>query len=129
MRSERHNRRRQSRSSRKRRKQAAWNQTQFLALSAEFMQDSLEDLAVSACSEPVGIPRHLKIRPRLDPLQRRILELHVKGGLSIKETATVLNTSEEDVLCALSVTEEWLGRAEKTASKEGRPGLVSVPLP
>ena len=128
MRSESHSRGRPSRSSRKRRKQAAWNRTQFLALSAQFMEDTLENLAVSACPEPAGIPRRLKLRPRLDRLQRRILELHVKGGLSIKETARVLNTSEEDVLCVLSVTEEWLARGEEKAPAE-RPGILSVSFP
>ncbi len=92
-------------------KQARWNRTQLLALSAQLMSGILEDVAVSAgCPKLTALDRSLKSLERVAPLQCRVLELHSMGGFSIKATAEILKTSEENVLCALSLAEEWLGR-------------------
>ena len=92
-------------------KQARWNRTQFLALSTQYMKGFLEDLAFSTRHlRQTALDGSEKSPEGVDPLQSRVLELHSMEGLSIRETAQVLETSEENVLSALSLAEEWLGR-------------------
>ena len=57
---------------------------------------------------------------RLDPQQSRIVELRCFGGLSVEETAEVLNVSRETVLRDWRLAKSWLRREMEKERLGGR---------
>jgi RNA polymerase sigma-70 factor (ECF subfamily) len=73
----------------------------------------LEDaLVVSPASEIdlVGLDDALKALEVVDPRKSRVVELRFFGGLSVEETAAVLNVSVETVMRDWKLAKSWLRR-------------------
>lgn len=108
------------------------NRAHFLALCARLMRRILTDFARSRRSlkrggqaehvpldeglvisnEPradlVALDDALKSLESLDPRKSQVVELRFFGGLSVKETAEVLNVSPETVLRDWRLAKDWL---------------------
>jgi len=71
-----------------------------------------EALVVSPESEVdlVGLDDALEALAAIDPRKSRIMELRFFGGLSVEETAAVLNVSPETVLRDSKLAKSWLWR-------------------
>ncbi len=104
----------------------------FFAVSAQLMRRVLVDFARArdvarrggkmarinfeeACEFPVepdveilALDDALTTLSRFDPRKSRVVELRYFGGLSVKETAEVLNISEDTVLRDWSMARAWL---------------------
>src|SRR5687767_4893967 len=116
-------------------KRVQWhNRTQFFAISARLMRRILVDLARSqmaakrggrarqvtlneeflTTSEPgedvVAIDEALEALSKVDSRRARVVELRFFGGLSVEESAAVLNVSPETVMRDWKVAKAWLVR-------------------
>lgn len=111
----------------------AQNRAHFYALSARLMRQILVDqgrrrqmqqrhdgqritlsqvdAAVDAPLDLLDLDRALERLERLSPPQARIVELRYFGGLSIDETAAVMNTSVSSVNRGWRAANTWLQRA------------------
>ena len=75
---------------------------------------SLEDRPVAAPASPIDLPdlialdRALQELEALDPDQGRIVELRFFGGLTVEETATVLDVSPATVKREWAMAKAWL---------------------
>jgi RNA polymerase sigma-70 factor (ECF subfamily) len=92
--------------------------------SAEVQVDAfLLDEAPSVSSDPspalVALDDALKSLTAMDERKGQIVELRFFGGLTAKETAVVLNVSEETVLRDWKLAKVWLSR-ELTARESNR---------
>ena len=56
----------------------------------------------------IALDDALRELQKLDPRQARVVELRYFGGLSVKETAYALETSERTVINDWSVARVWL---------------------
>jgi RNA polymerase sigma factor (TIGR02999 family) len=116
-------------------RQVEWqNRAHFFAVSAQMMRRILVDFArsrrnlkhggdavqvaldeaVVVSSEPsadlVALDEALKALAMLDPRQAQVVELRYFGGLSIEETAEVLEVSAGTVRRDWSIAQAWLHR-------------------
>jgi RNA polymerase sigma factor (TIGR02999 family) len=81
---------------------------------------SLEEAALvtrERAAELVAFDEALKELERLSGRQSRVVELRYFGGLSVEETATVLEVSPETVMRDWSMAKAWLHRALSPASE------------
>jgi RNA polymerase sigma-70 factor (ECF subfamily) len=71
-----------------------------------------EGLAVAGGSDPdlVALDDALQALEKVDERKSRVIELRFFGGLSVAETATVLNVSSETVLRDWRLAKSWLRR-------------------
>ena len=78
-----------------------------------------EDLAVAEPSESdvLAVDEALSRLAALDPQQARVVELRYFGGLSIRETAEVLEVSEATVKRDWATARAWLHREIESASR------------
>src|SRR5262245_23437615 len=126
-------------------KQAQWqNRAQFFAIAAELMrrilvdfarkrrraerggfaqQISLEESAVVSkgrTADFVALDDALKSLAEIDPRKSRMVELRFFGGLSVEETAEVLNVSPRTVMREWSLARDWLYRELSGEKKSGQ---------
>ncbi len=81
---------------------------------------SLEEAALvtqERAAELVSFDEALKQLEKLSQRQSRIVELRYFGGLSVEETATVLEVSPDTVMRDWSMAKTWLHRALSPASE------------
>jgi len=81
---------------------------------------SLEEAALvtqERAGELVAFDDALKELERLSKRQSRVVELRYFGGLSVEETATVLEVSSDTVMRDWSMAKTWLHRALTTATE------------
>jgi RNA polymerase sigma factor (TIGR02999 family) len=81
---------------------------------------SLEEAALvteERAGELVALDEALKELERLSKRQSRVVELRYFGGLTVEETATVLEVSPDTVMRDWSMAKAWLYRALSPASK------------
>lgn len=81
---------------------------------------SLEEAALvtqERAAELVAFDDALKELERLSHRQSRVVELRYFGGLSVEETASVLEVSPETVMRDWSMAKTWLHRALSAASE------------
>jgi RNA polymerase sigma factor (TIGR02999 family) len=73
-------------------------------------------------AELVALDDALQALTEFDPRKGRVVELRFFGGLSVKETAEVLNVSEDTVLRDWRLAKSWLQRemAPETLTKPSR---------
>jgi RNA polymerase sigma factor (TIGR02999 family) len=64
----------------------------------------------TSSNDLIAIDDALKTLAKLDARKSEIVELRFFGGLSIKETADVLNVSEETIRKDWNITKSWLKR-------------------
>jgi RNA polymerase sigma factor (TIGR02999 family) len=64
----------------------------------------------TSSNDLIAIDDALKTLAKLDARKSEIVELRFFGGLSIKETAEVLNVSEETIRKDWNITKSWLKR-------------------
>ena len=71
-----------------------------------------EGMAVSPerDSELVGLDESLTALAGVDPRKARVVELRFFGGLTVEETASVLEVSPQTVLRDWSLAKSWLAR-------------------
>src|SRR5262245_53527707 len=84
-------------------------------------QVSLEESAVASKgrnADFVALDDALKSLAEIDPRKSRLVELRFFGGLSVEETAEVLNISPRTVMREWSLARNWLYR-ELSKGKEG----------
>jgi RNA polymerase sigma factor (TIGR02999 family) len=123
-------------------KSVGWqNRAQFFAVSAQLMRRILVDYArfrnydkrgggarpVSLEDAPVisnepsrellALDEALKALHAIDPRKSQIVELRFFGGLTVEETATVLNVSTRTILREWDFAKAWLARELKPASR------------
>ncbi len=122
------------------------NRAHFLAMSARLMQRILVDLArskgyvkrggeavrvtfddaLAVTSEPgedlVALDDALKALATLDERKAQVIELRFFGGLSVEETASVLNVSVDTVMRDWKLAKAWLQRELQAPGRRGRPG-------
>ena len=69
-------------------------------------------MVISAAPDPdlVALDDALEALTRLDPRKARVVELRFFGGLSVDETAEVLNVSPATVMRDWSTARAWLYR-------------------
>lgn len=116
-------------------KQANWhNRAHFFAVAAQLMRrilidharrnlrnkrgggrtdiplDSVTVMSHEKSAELLALDEALDRLVKLDPLKSRIVELRHFGGLSVKETAEVLKTSEITVMRHWNLAKTWLRR-------------------
>ena len=65
---------------------------------------------VSSSAEIVALNDALDLFAKLDPRKARVVELRFFGGMSVEETATVLNVSPNTVIRDWSLARAWLRR-------------------
>ena len=88
------------------------------------IMEGIDDLAVPAPSPAVdtvdalALDRALQELEQLDPDQARIVELRFFGGLTLEETATVLDISPSTVKREWAIAKGWLYRALTTGTPE-----------
>ena len=76
--------------------------------------ESLEDAWVASVEQDtdvVALDETLQAFANIDPRKAKDVELRFCGGLSVKETAAVLEISEESVLRDWRLARAWLARA------------------
>lgn len=79
--------------------------------------ENLDDLAVAAPAlgvdaiDALALDRALQELEKLDPEQARLVELRFFGGLTLEETATVLDVSPATVKREWAIAKGWLYRA------------------
>ena len=81
---------------------------------------SLEEAALvtpERAAELVAFDEALKELEKLSKRQSRVVELRYFGGLSVEETATVLEVSPETVMRDWTMAKTWLHRALSPASE------------
>lgn len=110
------------------------DRTHFFAISAQMMRRILVDAARARRSEKRGGPARrlnfdkapdvapsrgrdlvalddaLNALSKLDPRKGRVIELRFFGGLSVEETAEVLNVSPQTILRDWKLAKAWLTR-------------------
>jgi RNA polymerase sigma factor (TIGR02999 family) len=116
-------------------KQVGWqDRAHFFALCAQLMRRILIDfarsrnyqkrggriphlelheaatLSMESGPEMLAIDDALKSLAKLDARKSRVVELRFFGGLTVKETAAVLNTSDETVMRDWRLAKAWLSR-------------------
>ncbi len=69
-----------------------------------------EATAASRPAEILALDQALRDLARIDPRKSKVIELRVFGGLSVKETAEVLNVSEDTVTRDGKFARCWLLR-------------------
>jgi len=85
----------------------------FLKRGGEAQQVSLDEALVIANardSDLVALDEALSELAAIDPRQSRVVELRFFGGLSVEETAEVLNVSPDTVMRDWKVAKLWLLR-------------------
>ena len=83
---------------------------------------SLDEAAVVSgerAAELVALDEALTALAALHPRQSRVVELRFFGGLSVEETAEVLNVSPDTVLRDWRMAKAWLHRELSTSGKGG----------
>jgi RNA polymerase sigma factor (TIGR02999 family) len=86
---------------------------QYLKRGGQGIRVSLNDAAVAAQergADLVALDDALKSLAAMDPRKSRIVELRFFGGLSVEETAEVLNVSPRTVMREWSLAQAWLHR-------------------
>ena len=73
-------------------------------------------MAPERAAELVAFDDALKELEELSKRQGRVVELRYFGGLSVEETATVLEVSPDTVMRDWSMAKTWLHRALRPAS-------------
>ena len=124
-------------------KQVSWqNRSHFLAMAARVMRRVLVDIARSkqyqkrgagaqrvtldeslpATAEPgrdvLALDDALTALARLDERKARGVELRFFGGLTVEETARVLNVSVQTVMRDWTFARKWLSRALREGSAD-----------
>ena len=66
--------------------------------------------SVEPDTDVVALDEALKTLAKVDPRKAKVVELRFFGGLSVKETAAVLEISEESVLRDWRLARAWLAR-------------------
>lgn len=87
---------------------------------------SLDDapaLTASRAAEFVALDDALTELARFDPRRSRVVEMRYFGGMSMEETATVLNLSPATVLRDWNAAKAWLHTQLNRADTLGTPGL------
>ena len=122
----------------------AWqNRAHFLAVSARIMRHILVDHArarrfqkrggdaervvldeaLIVTNEPahdfVALDDALEALARFDDRKSRVIELRFFGGLTVEETASVLNVSADTVMRDWRLAKAWLQREMRTSSARG----------
>ena len=90
---------------------------------------SLEEVAVMAeCRGPslLALDDAMNTLARLDPRKVRIIELRFFGGLSVEETAEVLDVSAATVRRDWSIARHWLYRELAGGGTRNGPGTVEA---
>ncbi len=82
-----------------------------------------EALTVSAerAAEVVALDDALHELAKIDPRKCRVVELRYFGGLSVEETAQVLNISAVTVMRDWSMAKSWLHRELSKETRENKP--------
>jgi RNA polymerase sigma factor (TIGR02999 family) len=126
-------------------KQVRWqNRAHFFGIAAELMrrilvdfarkrrqaerggftqQVSLEEAAIVSkgrTADFVALDDALKSLAEIDPRKSRMVELRFFGGLSVEETAEVLNVSPRTVMREWSLARVWLYRELSSEKKSGQ---------
>jgi RNA polymerase sigma factor (TIGR02999 family) len=84
---------------------------------AGVVPEALQDVSVAALENPldavdtIALDRALQELENLDPEQARIVELRFFGGLTVEETATVLDVSPSTIKREWAIAKGWLYRA------------------
>ena len=87
--------------------------------------DVLDDLPVAATQGPIdaidtiALDRALQELEKLDPEQARLVELRFFGGLTLEETATVLDVSPATVKREWAIAKGWLYRELTEGRRNG----------
>jgi RNA polymerase sigma factor (TIGR02999 family) len=121
------------------------NRTHFLAMCARLMRRTLVDLArskgyqkrgagavrvtfneaLAVTDEPghdlVALDDALQVLAKMDARRARVIELRFFGGLSVEETASVLNVSVDTVMRDWKLAKVWLLRELRGQGARGRP--------
>jgi RNA polymerase sigma factor (TIGR02999 family) len=125
-------------------RQVNWqNRAHFLAMSARLMRRILVDVARSKQYQKrgggairvtlddaqiptsdrgpdlVALDEALEVLAKMDDRKARVIELRFFGGLSVEETATVLNVSTDTVMRDWKLTKVWLLRELRRATPTG----------
>jgi len=85
---------------------------------------SIDDIAVASPSRPqdlIALDEALDRLSQLDDRKGKVVELRFFGGLSVEETAAVLNISPFTVIRDWNFAKAWLHRELKTQSTDERP--------
>ncbi|MCI0393026.1 MAG: sigma-70 family RNA polymerase sigma factor [Acidobacteria bacterium] len=130
-------------------KRVRWqNRAHFLAIAAQLMRQILVDFARSrryvkrggaACrvslneaslvskgrsAEFVALDDALQSLAAIDPRKSQIVELRYFGGLSVKETAEVMNIAPRTVMREWNLARAWLHRELNNAGASNEPSLL-----
>jgi RNA polymerase sigma factor (TIGR02999 family) len=128
------------------------NRTHFLAMSARLMRRILVDLArskqyqkrgagafrvtlgdaMAATKQPArdlaALDDALKALAAVDERKARVIELRFFGGLSVEETASVLEVSVDTVMRDWKLAKAWLSRELRGAApRDGSEGKGATP--
>jgi RNA polymerase sigma factor (TIGR02999 family) len=87
--------------------------------------DEARITAAERATDFVAIDDALEALTRIDPRKGRVVELRFFGGLSIRETAEVLNVSEETVLRDWRLARAWLLRELSGQNAHGWRGVAA----
>jgi len=127
------------------------NRAHFLAMSARLMRRVLVDLArskgyqkrgggavrvtltdgVVAATEPghdlAAVDEALRALAEVDERKARVVELHFFGGLSVEESASVLQVSVDTVMRDWKFAKAWLARELRGGSRIDSPSKEARP--
>jgi RNA polymerase sigma factor (TIGR02999 family) len=80
------------------------------AVDSEIELDRLPDPGSDRAAELCALDDALDALARMDPRRARVIELRFFGGLSVEETANVLNVSPQTVMRDWKLARAWLTR-------------------
>jgi RNA polymerase sigma factor (TIGR02999 family) len=80
--------------------------------------DQIPDLSSSRDRELIAMDEALEQLEQMDPRKARVVELRFFGGLSVEETAAVLNTSHRTVEREWTLAKAWLYREVQKVKPE-----------
>jgi RNA polymerase sigma factor (TIGR02999 family) len=90
-------------------------QVEHAAHSEAVNLDDIADNVSQKSAELLALDEALQDLSRLDPRKARVIELRFFGGLSVDETAEVLNISPQSVMRDWKLARAWLNRELNTS--------------
>jgi len=85
--------------------------------SAAINLDQLPDRASVMSAEVCALDEALDMLAQIDPRRAQVIELRFFGGLTVEETAQVLQTSPQTVMREWKLARAWLARELSQSSK------------
>src|SRR5262245_49955669 len=83
--------------------------------------DQLPDPASEVSAEVCALDEALQVLAQIDPRRAQVIELRFFGGLTVEETAQVLQTSPQTVMREWRLARAWLARELSPGARITRP--------